>query len=127
LDSAEQSFVSLAQLCEAAPRYFQPLVGVYLFRVAESATASVDSKLPLSWCVRLGAEPAVWRGQVEADCQVQLQANILREIIDGSLNPQLAFLDGRLKVSGDRYYVLRLQLIFELLAYASKQRAEGMM
>ena len=114
--SAEKIFQQASQLCEANPRPFQKFEGLYSFQLLGTA--------PALWFVRCGSTPAVWRGSGRADCSVTLDERTFIEIVDGTLNPQLAYRDKRLEIEGDPSLALRLHLIFAIIEQAIDPRAE---
>jgi putative sterol carrier protein len=50
-----------------------------------------------------------------AECEVRVALEDLIAIVKGELNPQLAFLQGRVKLSGDLGGALRLNVLFKQL------------
>ena len=45
---------------------------------------------------------------LEADCTINVSLDDFNQIIDGSLNPQMAFMMGKLKVEGDMSIAMQL-------------------
>lgn len=97
-----------------------------------------------SWTIRLMAKPAVaqeinasfkfvvtgkdggtWvvdcrdpvqldEGERAADCTLELSSEDFLAIADGKLNPQLAFMSGKLRLAGDLSQALKLSRIFSV-------------
>ena len=65
------------------------------------------------WFVDFAASPpAVGAGQHDAaKCTVTLAGEDLLAIVGGQLNPQMAFMGGKLKISGDMALALKLSQI----------------
>lgn len=51
--------------------------------------------------------------RAESDCCITLPALTLLAIVAGELNPQVAFVQGKIKVSGDTTLALRVNTLFE--------------
>ncbi|RMG42115.1 MAG: hypothetical protein D6719_07185 [Candidatus Dadabacteria bacterium] len=66
------------------------------------------------WTIKLtGERPAVISGSREADCVIQLDSDILADIWRRKVNPQRAWLEGRIQVSGDGIAALKFVDILE--------------
>ncbi len=64
--------------------------------------------------VRGAPKPGLSReGNSPCDCSVTLNLLTLLAIAEGDLNPQVAFVQGKIKVSGDTSLALRLNSLFE--------------
>lgn len=57
--------------------------------------------------------PAVTNNDLDADVTFVLSMENFEGLIDGSLNPQMAFMMGQLKIEGDMALALKLADIFE--------------
>ncbi len=57
--------------------------------------------------------PQVTNDDLDADVTFTLSMENFEELIDGSLNPQMAFMMGKLKIEGDMGLALKLADIFE--------------
>jgi len=62
------------------------------------------------WSIDLTSDPKkVTAGSTgNAKCTVTVSSNDFSDIIDGKLNPQMAFMTGKLKVAGDMGLALKL-------------------
>ena len=79
----------------------------------------VDGEDGGSWLVScnqsLGVSEAAGEGAADCavdctvDCTMQLTGSDLVKLVEGQLNPQMAFLQGKVKVSGDTLAALRLE------------------
>ncbi len=56
-----------------------------------------------------GAENQVTQDHRDADCVIQIKAEDLNRLLDGSLNPVAAFMSGKVKVKGDMGVAMRMQ------------------
>lgn len=61
-----------------------------------------------TWRVILGAEPRVEEGDGEAQCTITVAEEDFVNIVSGKLNPQMAFMSGKLKVAGDMGLAMKL-------------------
>jgi putative sterol carrier protein len=62
-----------------------------------------------TWIVDLTTEGGcVTAGDGEADCNIDIEAEDLMAIISGELNGQMAFMTGKLKVTGDMMLAMKL-------------------
>jgi len=57
--------------------------------------------------------PVVTNEDLEADVTFVLSSENFEGLIDGSLNPQMAFMMGKLKIDGDMGLALKLAEIFD--------------
>jgi putative sterol carrier protein len=57
--------------------------------------------------------PAVANNDLDADVTFVLSTENFEGLIDGSLNPQMAFMTGQLKIEGDMALALKLADIFD--------------
>lgn len=58
------------------------------------------------------AEGVVSNEDHEADCTIKVDADDLRDLINGDLNPMSAFMFGKLKITGDMSVAMKLQSLF---------------
>ncbi|MCO4769859.1 MAG: SCP2 sterol-binding domain-containing protein [Deltaproteobacteria bacterium] len=65
------------------------------------------------WVIKLGGDDSgVATGTDEsAQCVISMKSKDFLGMIDGSLNPQMAFMTGKLRVKGDMGLALKLQSI----------------
>ncbi len=56
-----------------------------------------------------GDENAVSTEDKEADCTIKISKENLGKLMDGSLNPMMAFMGGKVKVDGDLGVAMKLQ------------------
>lgn len=65
------------------------------------------------WVIKLGGDDSgVTEGNDEsAQCVISMKSKDFLGMIDGSLNPQMAFMTGKLRVKGDMGLALKLQNI----------------
>ena len=62
-----------------------------------------------SWIVDLTSAPGVVReSNDDADCTITVSGGDLVDIVVGKLNGQMAFMEGKLKVSGDMALAMKL-------------------
>ena len=62
-----------------------------------------------TWIVDLTTDGgSVTAGDGEADCNIDIEADDLMAIISGELNGQMAFMTGKLKVTGDMMLAMKL-------------------
>ena len=60
------------------------------------------------WRVILGADPKVEEGEGDAQCSITVADEDFVNIVSGKLNPQMAFMSGKLKVQGDMGLAMKL-------------------
>ena len=65
-----------------------------------------------TWLVRCKEPVGVTEGDSPSDCTLTVASNDFVAIAEGKLNPQVAFMKGALKVSGDISRALKLSSIF---------------
>jgi putative sterol carrier protein len=61
-----------------------------------------------TWRVCLGDNPRVEEGDGEAQCTITVGDDDFVNIVGGKLNPQMAFMSGKLKVAGDMGLAMKL-------------------
>lgn len=49
----------------------------------------------------------------DADCTISISEEDLKGIINGTLNPMMAFMSGKIKVKGDMSIAMKLQSLFK--------------
>lgn len=60
------------------------------------------------WRVVLGENPRVEAGEGDAQCTITVGDEDFVNIVGGKLNPQMAFMSGKLKVQGDMGLAMKL-------------------
>ncbi len=60
------------------------------------------------WRVKLGPDAAVEAGEGDAQCTITVGDEDFVNIVGGKLNPQMAFMSGKLKVQGDMGLAMKL-------------------
>lgn len=64
------------------------------------------------WLFKCSNPPSVVEGSaskgMQADCTISLPSDILSQVANGKLNPQAAFLQGKIRVTGDVSQALKL-------------------
>ena len=68
------------------------------------------------WFFDCRGTPQVSTEDKEADCTVTIGAETLVRMAAGELNPQVAYLQGKIRVGGDRIAALRLSLLMSSAA-----------
>lgn len=56
-----------------------------------------------------GEENIISQDDKEADCTITTKAETLRKLQDGSLNPMMAMMTGKVKIKGDMGLAMKLQ------------------
>ena len=59
-----------------------------------------------------GAKNQISREDKEADCTVSVSQEDFIKLISGQLNPMMAFMSGKIKVTGDMSVAMKLQSLF---------------
>jgi putative sterol carrier protein len=57
--------------------------------------------------------PEVSNDAIEADCTIRLSAENMAKLMDGSLNPMLAFTLGKLKIDGSMGIAMKIAALME--------------
>lgn len=65
------------------------------------------------WVLRGGESPELLAGIRTADCSIECSLETLAGIIESDINPQVAYLENDLRVTGDYDALLRLVRIWE--------------
>lgn len=76
---------------------------VYLFKITGDNGGS--------WLVNLKDEVGITEGEGDAGCTVTVADADFVEIIEGRLNGQMAFMQGKLKIDGDMSLAMKLQTV----------------
>lgn len=72
----------------------------------------VDGSGGGSWLFYCQDKPRVIEGSDAADCKLIISDSDLVGIANGTLNPQMAFAQGKIKLEGDMMLALRLSALF---------------
>lgn len=64
-----------------------------------------------TWVLQCKSPVKVIEGDAPADCTIRVHAKDLVALGTGSMNPQVAYMMGKLKVSGDKALALKLNQI----------------
>ena len=97
LDDAERAF---------APRLME-LAGLgarVAFDFGEAGALTVDGR---------AVPPTLTRGAGEAECTIGLTLENFHKLVSGELNPTLAYMTGKLKISGSMGYAMKLTAMLE--------------
>ncbi|MCK5690226.1 SCP2 sterol-binding domain-containing protein [Myxococcota bacterium] len=87
------------------PEVIKQIGAAYKFIISgdESGVWVVDLSVP-------GGK--ITEGEGEAGCVISITDKDFLDLINGELNPQMAFMGGKLKVAGDMGLALKLQSLF---------------
>lgn len=56
-----------------------------------------------------GATNTVSAGDQETDCSITVSSEVLEQLRDGSLNPMMAVMSGKIKIAGDMGLAMKVQ------------------
>ena len=56
-----------------------------------------------------GEENIVSMSDEESDCTIEVSTEVLEKLRDGEINPMMAVMSGKLKISGDQGLAMKLQ------------------
>ncbi|RME02887.1 MAG: sterol-binding protein [Deltaproteobacteria bacterium] len=63
-----------------------------------------------TWTVDLKSDPpAVYAEDRDAECTISMKSDDFINLVNGKLNPQMAFMMGKLKIKGDMSLAMKLQ------------------
>ncbi|MBC7892825.1 MAG: SCP2 sterol-binding domain-containing protein [Sphingobacteriaceae bacterium] len=62
--------------------------------------------------IHIDANGAVSNTDQGADCTIKMDVDDLNKLMNGDLNPMMAFMLGKLKISGDMSVAMKLQTLF---------------
>ena len=85
-------------------------------RVGDKAAVSASIKFDFGddGVIRIdgtATPPVVDNDTADADCTIKISLQDFQEIMDGSQNPQMAFMTGKLTVEGDMGIAMQLQSV----------------
>lgn len=97
---------------ESDPGFWSRFPGRYLWEISGAQSGS--------WLLDIGNEPLLRpsRGE-QADFTIRMDSRSLLDLARGHLNPQFAFLQGRIAVRGRTKYALRFNLLLDQLIRAT--------
>ena len=107
---------------ESARRYFEERVPVLIEERAvrlKEIGATYEFQITGDdggvWTLDLKGEPATVKEESTdtADCTIVMQDDSFVQMINGDLKPQMAFLTGKLKVTGNMGLALKLTVLFD--------------
>ena len=102
MDSREFFETGLPAKLNSDPEKSKALGATYKFVIADVGT----------WVVDL-ANLSVVEEDGEAQCTVEVAGEDMSAILDKSLNPQMAFMSGKLKIKGDMGLAMKLGQVLE--------------
>ena len=68
------------------------------------------------WMLNPAQEGGIYQGDDEADCEISLAAGDFVDLVQGKLNPQQAFLEGRIRLAGNMQLALQLDGVLRQLS-----------
>lgn len=104
-DSMDDTTTEMTRLMETHLPRFAGLGGTVLLDLGPAGALLLDGT---------GRTPIAQRvddGQATADCTIAAPPEVMAKLLDGDLNPMLAFGLGKVKVSGKMELVMKLQKI----------------
>lgn len=103
--TVQELFQKMDEGIKANPDKLKAVGCLYQFTLTGDGGATYTVDLKDKLCVTEG--PATG-----AQCTITMSAADFIAIVDGKLNPQVAFMSGKLKVSGDMSKAMKLQQVF---------------
>ncbi len=98
------SLEGIAQRLETRLADFNGLGARIVFDLGEDGAISIDGT---------ASPPVLSREEVEADCRFRVSTEDLGKLIDGSLNPMLAYTMGKLKIDGSMGIAMKVAALLE--------------
>ncbi|MEE8535667.1 MAG: SCP2 sterol-binding domain-containing protein [Kiloniellales bacterium] len=98
------SLESIAQRLETRLSDFNGLAARIVFDLGEDGAISIDGT---------ASPPVLSQEDVEADCRFRVSTEDLGKLIDGSLNPMLAYTMGKLKIDGSMGIAMKVAALLE--------------
>lgn len=62
--------------------------------------------------ILIAADGTVSNDNTDADCTIEVSSSDLEGLMSGDLSPMMAFMTGKLKISGDMSVAMKLQSLF---------------
>lgn len=87
----------------ANPGFYAEINSTYKFEFTDSKE---------NWFFVLKEKPHITQESMPFDCSLSISKQDFMQILQGDLNPQAAFLQGKIKLSGDITLALKLERIF---------------
>jgi putative sterol carrier protein len=106
-ERAEQVFNHWASRLLGDPRVSSELGHSFAFEIVDEASSSLGQR----WVFSPGPPPKVSEGEGRADCTILVSAKTLLAIANCELNPQVAYLSGAIKLSGQIENALKLAVL----------------
>jgi putative sterol carrier protein len=69
-----------------------------------------------TWMVKLHTDPVIHEGDEPADCVIQMDATDYVDMLEGRVEGQQLFFEGKLTIDGDMALAMKLQALNELMA-----------
>ncbi len=69
-----------------------------------------------TWMVKLRDQPSIIEGDGAADCTIKMAASDYVDMIEGRVQGQNLFFEGKLTIEGDMELAMKLQALNELMA-----------
>ena len=110
-ERAEQVFNHWASRLLGDPKVSAELKHAFAFEIVDDASGAIGTSFGQRWVFSPGSPPKVSQGEGRADCAVLLSAKTLLAIANGELNPQVAYLSGAIKLSGQIENALKLSVL----------------
>lgn len=102
MSTAKEVFAKFSEKMVNEPAKFEGIDAIYEFNITGDDGGT--------WTMDLKSDPkAISEGSKgNATCTITMSNSDFSDMIDGSLNPQMAFMTGKLKVSGDMGQAIKL-------------------
>jgi len=71
-----------------------------------------------TWIVALTSDPKITDGDGDAECVIKMAATDYVEMIEGRVEGQNLFFEGKLQIEGDMGLAMKLQALNDLMAQA---------
>ncbi len=98
------SLESIVQRLETRLTDFTGLGARIVFDLGEDGAIAIDGT---------ASPPVLSREDIEADCRFRISTEDLGKLMDGSLNPMLAYTMGKLKIDGSMGVAMKIGALLE--------------